>query len=120
MDLTNGEEEIMYTYEEGVNRVLEMLAEDYAHWANRAGITREEMIPSFIIESGRTYDKIVKVEKNGNTCSIGFIVKKDTKNFLKGDILKAASWSAPATNFSRGNVYSDKRIAQCVSWAGIQ
>ncbi len=35
----------------------------------------------------------------------GFIVKTDTdKKFRKGDILKAASWAAPARNKARGNI----------------
>ena len=42
--------------------------------------------------------------------TFGFIVKEDTftpggqLQFKKGDILKAASWKAPAKNRARGNV----------------
>lgn len=109
-----------YSYDAGVARLLEALREDYMAWSARAGITREDMIPVFSIESGRTYDKIVKCDQDGGSkCSIGFVVKKTTKSFLKGAILKSASWSAPATNFERGNVYSEEKILKCVSWAGI-
>ena len=37
----------------------------------------------------------------------GFIVKKATKGFVEGDMLKAAGYNAPATNFARGNVFED-------------
>jgi hypothetical protein len=34
--------------------------------------------------------------------------------FQDGDILKAASWAAPARNFPRGNVFKEYRV----SWTG--
>ena len=34
-----------------------------------------------------------------------FIVKEDFKHFKKGDVLKASSWSAPALNRARGNIF---------------
>jgi hypothetical protein len=46
-----------------------------------------------------------------------FIVLKNDGKFRKGDILKAASWAAPATNFVRGNVL-DKKYANA-TWTGI-
>jgi len=45
----------------------------------------------------------------------GFIVKADDKLFKAGDILKAASWSAPARNKPRGNVFTD---LSWVQWTG--
>jgi hypothetical protein len=55
---------------------------------------------SVSVEEGTKYIKIVK-----NDSVWGFIVKtdKDAK-FKRGDILKAASWAAPARNHARGNI----------------
>lgn len=107
-----------YTYEDGVARVLEALREDYLAWSGeRDGL--KSMAPDYEIHPGRTYDKIVMVRENGGKCAVGFIVKKTTKKFLKGALLMPASWSGPATNFERGNVYSEEKIKQCTRWAGI-
>lgn len=110
------------TYEAGIKKVLEALNEDYARWANRADITRVEA-PSFYVEEGRSYDKIVMARSGGSgQCSVvGFIVKKDNpkKGFFVGDMLKAASWSAPATNFVRGTIANEESIRSCVQWSSI-
>lgn len=107
-----------YNYETGVARVLEALREDYVNWAgDREGLT--SMMPEYEVRSGRSYDKIVMIRENGSECSVGFIVKKTTKKFLKGALLMPASWNAPATNFERGNVFSEEKIKGCVRWAGI-
>lgn len=109
-----------YTYEAGVARVLEALREDYLAWAERSGVVREDMIPEYEIQAGRTYDKVVMKRANGGgQCAVGFIVKKDTKKFLKGALLMPASWNGPATNFERGNVYSEEKIVRCTRWSGI-
>lgn len=60
----------------------------------------EEFINGIEIEEGRKYIKVIS-----NRSAWGFIVKGDNdKKFRKGDILKAASWAAPARNAARGNV----------------
>lgn len=51
---------------------------------------------------GKKYMKIAL--KNGSVW--GFIVKQADNKFKAGDILKAASWSSPAKNFARGNIFS--------------
>jgi hypothetical protein len=55
----------------------------------------------FIAIEGKKYIKIV--QKRGGVW--GFVVKKAEGKFQQGDILKASSWSSPAKNFARGNVY---------------
>lgn len=50
--------------------------------------------------------KYIKVVTGSSVHS--FIVNTDTDSkFRKGDILKAASWAAPARNSSRGNIMTD-------------
>ena len=44
-----------------------------------------------------------------------FIVKKAFKHFKEGDVLKAASWAAPALNQPRGNVLDGNYHMQ---WTG--
>ena len=63
---------------------------------------------------GRKYIKVTKKICENQTLVWGFIVKEDDKKFKAGDILKAASWAAPARNKARGNIFEDYSIA----WTG--
>ena len=64
-----------------------------------------DFINGFVVKEGAKYIKIAMGNGGtpGGSCW-GFVVKKDTKKFMKGAILKPAGWSAPATNSARGNV----------------
>ena len=62
------------------------------------------------ITMGKKYIKIV--QDTGVFC---FVVKENFKHFLKGDILKAAGYNAPALNRARGNVLSGNYSIQ---WTG--
>ena len=62
------------------------------------------------VSQGKKYIKIV--QDTGVFC---FIVKEDFKHFLKGDILKAAGYNAPALNSPRGNVLKGNYPIQ---WTG--
>ena len=64
---------------------------------------------------GRNYIKVA-VGTTGRS-SHSFIVVKPTKGFKFGDILKAASWKAPATNYARGNVLEGN--FKHIRWCGI-
>jgi hypothetical protein len=57
--------------------------------------------------------KYLKVVSRGSVHS--FVVIKADAKFKNGDILKAASWAAPARNFSRGNVITGSYV---VRWTG--
>jgi hypothetical protein len=81
---------------------------------------------NYTFEEGRNYIKLVKTEKAHNISSVvGFIVKKSpkaidnktNKPFQVGDMLMAAGWNKPATNFARGNVFNLNPYA--VRWTGI-
>ena len=60
--------------------------------------------------------KYIKVIRKDNQTSVhSFIVNTDKdKKFKYGDILKAASWNAPARNFARGNVFGEYKTR----WTG--
>jgi hypothetical protein len=58
--------------------------------------------------------KYIKITKHNHGSVWGFVVKEDGPKFRKGDILKAASWAAPATNAARGNVFDGYKI----QWTG--
>ena len=60
----------------------------------------------FVYEIGKKYVKIISEStKFGQSrSSHSYVVIGDQGKFKNGDILKSASWTAPAKNFSRGNV----------------
>ena len=95
--------------DKGIESMLNVAKSDYVTWTTRGG-TKElsdinkkmitEFNDGFVVKKGSKYAKIL----NRNQCW-GFVVATDTdKKFKKGDILKPAGWSAPATNSARGNV----------------
>ena len=82
----------------------------------------------YSLSEGRNYIKIIMADENtpDRQSVAGFVVKKSPKKaidnktcqpFNVGDMLMAASWNAPATNFARGNVFDfDSRN---VRWTGV-
>lgn len=82
----------------------------------------------YSLSEGRNYIKIIMADEHtpDRQSVAGFIVKKSPKKaidnktgqpFNVGDMLMAASWNAPATNFARGNVFDlDPRN---VRWTGV-
>ena len=107
--------------------LVEAIKTDYRDWTDRGALAKaapdsgngefndvnRRMIAEFEsdlrVEEGRKYIKIVK---GGSVW--GFIVKTTGGKFKRGDILKAASWAAPATNHARGNVFDGYQI----HWTG--
>ena len=93
---------------EELSEYVHHIGEDYAQWIGAAGRSEDaisgkmarEFIAGLATKNGQKYIKVI----TGNSVH-SFIVntEKDAK-FKKGDILKAASWNAPARNFSRGNI----------------
>jgi hypothetical protein len=60
--------------------------------------------------------KFLKVVKRGSVHS--FICVKPQGKFVVGDILKAASYAAPAKNFARGNILDVASYENRVRWTG--
>ena len=120
----------MNTFENLNDAVLALkdaMIADYATWYDRTNerddtnkewrenYAKEQIAQyadTFKIEEGRNYIKLVA---NGSVK--GFVVKKATKGFVVGDMLMAASYKAPATNFSRGNALLGE--FDRVRWTGI-
>ena len=80
----------------------------------RLRVNRERMIEnfkkSFSVKVGKKYIKVIK-----DNSVWGFVVNTtDDPMFRYGDILKPASWAAPARNGARGNVFGE----YSVQWTG--
>ena len=102
-----------------LNKYLKNIVEDYSRWTfvkKKPGEdeVKDKMFKEFAdgltIEDSpkRKWIRIV-TDRNGINRSVhSFIVKNDCvangKSWRKGDILKAASWNAPALNKPRGNI----------------
>ena len=98
----------------GVYKELDIALQEYAeHLIENYGRPDMNFKVDFI--EGRNYIKVA-VGTTGRS-SHSFIVVKPTKGFKFGDILKAATWKAPATNFARGNVLTGD--FKHIQWCGI-
>jgi len=98
------------------------LKDSYHNW-----VQKNDNSSFFDVEfiHGNKYIKVLTVNQPYTHRSAhSFIVKEDiyTKDgvlkFSKGDILKAATIKAPATNFSRGSVFNPDSYKN-FSWAGL-
>jgi hypothetical protein len=104
---------------------LEAIRADYAAFKARSPYSndqvQQEMIAEFNAglryEIGSRYVKVIKYAGTTNASVHSFICMNDMGKFCKGDILKAASWKAPARNHARGNVVL--RDYPTVQWTGI-
>ena len=105
---------------EAIEKLKKAIIADYTLWnsrmdsdddykASRIAQFEEELI----VEEARKYIKVFT--RSGGTIW-GFIMKEDDNKFKKGDLLKAASWSAPATNKARASIFDD--TVNNVSWTG--
>jgi hypothetical protein len=105
-------------YNSSLNNLIDHIRADWdKHNDNRpSGVVLDYTF--HLDDSGRNYDKVF-VDYGNQRSVVGFVVKKDNpkKGFAKGDILKAASWKAPATNFSRGNIFTGDFSR--VRWSGV-
>lgn len=106
---------------EVVQSYLDKIYTSYAQYmGNRNGSRGEEMVQEFkdglSVQYGSKYLKVMTSDAGGGQHVHSFIVLKDGGKFKRGDILMAASWATPATNFSRGNVLQGK--TDRVYWTG--
>jgi len=99
---------------EALNNLLEAIKFDYANYSNSNSEHRKRMIEEFnnkvSFKIGKKYIKVI-----AGSSVWGFIVNEADGKFRVGDILKAASWAAPAKNSARGNILDgDYKI----NWTG--
>lgn len=109
-----------------IQAYLDHIVADYKNWSDRAAPIestakiREKMFQEFKdgirVDEGSKFFKVVTGRAGIGGSVHSFIVKQDMGKFKRGDILKAASWAAPAKNFSRGNVLEGK--FSNVRWTG--
>ncbi len=99
------------SFDEAMDNLLNKIQEAYSGW----GGNRMDRKLDLSLKPGR---KFIKVVEGGRVW--GFVAKVDGVHkglpMLKGDILKAATWSAPAKH-SRGSIF-DKEMHKSFSWTG--
>jgi hypothetical protein len=104
-----------------LNAYLEAIKIDYRKWSTyRDGSISQSILDAAIVrfEAGlkvvetQLYYKVIKEGSGVHS----FIVKEDGLKFKKGDILKAATFKAPAKNQARGNLFTGYRIR----WTGAE
>lgn len=121
MVLSIKEKEIKMGYfseqHEAVNEYCQHLEADYVKWyGDMSGKFNSNKLFSFM--SGKKYIKIIMSDKDGsNSSSHSYIVVGPQGKFKDGDILKSASWKAPAKNFARGNIFTGD--FKNIRWTGI-
>ena len=100
------------SFDEAMDTLLVKIQEDYDKWGSRSGIDKKMDLS---LKPGRKFIKVVH-----SNSVWGFVAKVDGTHkgvpMLKGDILKAATWSQPAKH-SRGSIF-DKEMHKSFSWTG--
>ena len=100
------------SFDEAMDTLLVKIQEDYDKWGSRSGIDKKMDLS---LKPGRKFIKVVH-----DNSVWGFVAKVDGVHkgvpMLKGDILKAATWSQPAKH-SRGSIF-DKEMHKSFSWTG--
>jgi hypothetical protein len=115
-------EKTAQTIEEGFQNLKDAAITDYNQFIRDNEQMQKEFAENIVLEQGGAkYYKIVVGKPNAGRSVFGFIVKEDMftpggqPKFQKGDLLKPASWKAPAKNRARGNVLKGKYP---INWTG--
>ena len=99
------------SFDEAMNKLFFEIQHSYDTW----GGNRMNKVLDLKLKVGRKFIKVVE----GNRVW-GFVAKVDGTHkglpMLKGDILKAATWRAPAKH-SRGSIF-DSEMHKSFSWTG--
>jgi hypothetical protein len=63
---------------------------------------------------------VIRMYEDSDSAHSWIVTKDDPKlGHVVGDILKAATWKAPATNYTRGNVFSPDSYTERARWTGV-
>ena len=103
------------TIEDGILNMKDAMIFDYQGFMPPKDDVRRKMFDEYVTTLRETYgSKYIKVISNGSVSA--FIVNTENdKKFRYGDILKSASWKAPARNAARGNVLEGNYD---INWTG--
>ena len=100
------------SFDEAMDNLLAEIQVNYNKWGASSGIDKTLDLK---LKPGRKFIKVVEGSRVW-----GFVAKVDGVHkgvpMLKGDILKAAGWSAPAKH-SRGSIF-DSEMHKSFSWTG--
>ena len=94
-------------FDSAMNRLVENIHKDYNNWSNGRNTTLVGDRTDITIKPGRKFIKIIR-----DNSVWGFVAKDDGMHkgvpMKMGDVLKAASWNAPAKH-TRGNIFDNKQ-----------
>lgn len=107
---------------------MDAMRKDYGNWSDRAnchGQAYDLVTDKF--KKGQKFLRVIHTSGSGQRSSHSFIVMQDcvvnvptkkgvTLSLKRGDILKCATWKAPALNFIRGNIL-EPNYGNC-KWTG--
>jgi hypothetical protein len=103
-----------------IDTLIETIKADYLKFMTRNGTRKIESHTQRMIEefnngiTAKEGNKYIKLTTQNSVW--GFVVKGDNdKKFIKGDLLKAAGYNAPARNRARGNIVEG---GYTVQWTG--
>ena len=101
------------SFDKAIDNLLDKIQENYDNWYSKTKYESNKM--NLSLKVGRKFIKVIH-----DNSVWGFIAKVDGVHkglpMLKGDILKAAGWSAPAKH-SRGSIF-DSKMHKSFSWTG--
>jgi hypothetical protein len=106
----------------GVANNLDLCIQEYVEHLQKDYDSRGgNQFIEFHYELGRKYVHVIMHHVGqfsaNQRSSHSWIMLDDDKKFKQGDILKSASWKAPARNFMRGNVL--RGTFKNIRWCGV-
>jgi len=104
------------TLEDGVDTLMEAMVDDYTGFMPPDNKVKNEMNAKF--KDGLSFtvgSKYIKIFSEGGGVSAFIVKTENDKKFKCGDILKAASYAAPARNAARGNILDG---GYPINWTG--
>lgn len=106
------------TLDEGIKNLMSGAKEDFKQWST----DKLGQISNYSIGELDNWDSKIKISQGKKYIKIvrdrgvfAFIMKEDSDNFKKGDVLKPAGYNKPALNKPRGNVLTGNYPIQ---WTG--
>ena len=100
----------------GLTKMKEAMIKDYAEFMPPNDEIRKKMNEEYAENYAITYGKkYIKITEKGRGVKAFVVGVDNDKKFKKGDILKPASWAAPARNVARGNILDG---GYPINWTG--